>query len=279
MSHASGHTLVSWGLIRSGVQEGSVPTVEIEGTELYYRISGSGQGTVLLLHDYFGTGRNWQAQHATLANYFTVITPDLRGHGRSAPFHGRISVSQLATDIRQMLEHLEVESAHIVGCSLGALIGLTLAQKYPERLRSLLGISIPVASEESTWAWASDYIERIFPAIERQLIEQHPGDSEMYVRKALLANFAEDRDERPVDLRSATDNVEDIQLPVTLVCGEADPVFTPKIAANLHARINGAHLAVIPHAGHFPHRDSPHYVNLILLDHLLGVVAKPSPER
>lgn len=112
--------------------------------EVRLEVATSGQDeapAVLLVH---GNGPNWRQftpQLTSLADRWRVIAPSLRGHGHStlpaAAGPADLSVARLATDVLVVLDHLEVAQVHLVGNSLGGLVGLELARTAPQRLRTL----------------------------------------------------------------------------------------------------------------------------------------------
>lgn len=96
---------------------------------------------VLFVH---GNGPNWQQfvpQFESFGDRYRLIAPSLRGHGRSqapgAPTVEDFTIARLAADVLAVLDHLEVERAHLVGNSLGGLIGFEIAATVPERLTTL----------------------------------------------------------------------------------------------------------------------------------------------
>jgi pimeloyl-ACP methyl ester carboxylesterase len=108
------------------------------GVELYYEEQGNGVPVILLQ----GTGFAldvWQPHPIReLSVNHRVITIDPRGIGRSACEDAVLSIDQIAADIVELLDHLDVEPIHVIGHSIGGRIGLELALNYPGRIRSLV---------------------------------------------------------------------------------------------------------------------------------------------
>ena len=111
-------------------------TVEWKGCNLNYSVQGVGS-PVLFIQGVGVHGLGWQPQIDELASDYQCITFDNRGVGASQPIGTRISVSQLADDLLAILNAERIESAHIVGHSLGGLIALQFALSERERVRSL----------------------------------------------------------------------------------------------------------------------------------------------
>jgi len=96
---------------------------------------------VVLIHGNGPNCRQFAPQFTTFADRYRLIAPSLRGHGRSdmptTPTVEDFTVARLAADVLAVLDHLEVERAHLVGNSLGGLVGFELAATTPERLATL----------------------------------------------------------------------------------------------------------------------------------------------
>jgi pimeloyl-ACP methyl ester carboxylesterase len=114
-----------------------VPKASLNGFIVHYQQMGQGHD-VVMIHGLFANLAFWYLSVLPLlARNFRVTVYDLRGHGYSGmPRHG-YTVSNLATDLYVLLEHIGIEQAHIVGHSFGGAVGLKYAALYPERVRSL----------------------------------------------------------------------------------------------------------------------------------------------
>ena len=113
-----------------------MPKVKANNVTLNYEQQGSGEPLILLP---FLSADNacYTFQVAEYAKYFTCISVDLRGTGESDRPTAPYSIEDLADDIAAFLDALNIPSAHITGLSLGGGIGLWLAAKYPDKVKSL----------------------------------------------------------------------------------------------------------------------------------------------
>lgn len=102
-----------------------------------YLLTGSGPETVLLVHGFGGDLDNWLFNQEPLAEAFRVLSLDLPGHGQSSKAPVVTALTDYASTITQLLDHLHFESVHAVGHSMGGAIVQKLAQLAPERVRSL----------------------------------------------------------------------------------------------------------------------------------------------
>ena len=113
-----------------------MPTLDIAGTALHHQVRGDGP---LLLISQSGEGDADRGRDLVdaLVAHFTVVTYDRRGLSRSA-FTGPVTIADHAEDVHHLLTALTDEPALVLGCSLGAVIGLHLAARHPEQVRTLV---------------------------------------------------------------------------------------------------------------------------------------------
>lgn len=114
-----------------------MPTVRTAAAELHYERSGVGE-PLLLIQGMSGTHLSWGKPFlGALRENFDVTAFDNRGIGLSMPIEAPFSVAEMAEDTEALMEELGLESAHVVGISMGGMIAQELALSHPERLRSL----------------------------------------------------------------------------------------------------------------------------------------------
>lgn len=114
-----------------------MPYANSSGTKIYWERIGSGDPVLLIM----GLGYSHEMWHRTspvLANHFEVILFDNRGVGKSDAPAGPYTISQMAADAAAVLDAASIESAHIVGVSMGGMIAQEFALTYPERVRKLV---------------------------------------------------------------------------------------------------------------------------------------------
>ena len=113
-----------------------MPTVAANGIDLYYVEAGSGEPLVLLM-GFGGDHLSWGFQLGAFSAKYRVIAFDNRGSGRSSAPDTPYTTRLMADDTAALMDRLGIESAHILGVSLGGLIAQELALTYPDRVRSL----------------------------------------------------------------------------------------------------------------------------------------------
>lgn len=110
---------------------------EAGGTQLFFTAMGAGH-PVVLLHPMPLDHRFWLPVAERLKDRYRLIIPDLRGHGWSQLGDKGITVQRLGLDIQSLLNHLQIESASFIGCSLGGYTLFEVWRKSPERVKSLV---------------------------------------------------------------------------------------------------------------------------------------------
>lgn len=105
-----------------------------------YEVVGEGD-PLLLIHGLGSSLRDWEFQLAELSAHYRVITVDLRGHGDTDKPPGPYSMPQFADDLINLMNAFRVGTAHVVGISLGGMVGLQLAVSHPKRVRTLVVVN------------------------------------------------------------------------------------------------------------------------------------------
>jgi pimeloyl-ACP methyl ester carboxylesterase len=114
-----------------------VPKVALAGTELHYERTGAGE-PLLLIQGMSANHKAWGRTFSSLLERdFEVVAFDNRGMGLSSPVAEAFSIAEMAADTAELLEALEIESAHVLGISMGGMIAQELALAHPGKLRSL----------------------------------------------------------------------------------------------------------------------------------------------
>ncbi len=115
------------------VRDVAPPTLQfrtVHGYRRAFRIAGSGPA-ILLIHGIGDNSTTWNGVHAKLAQRFTVIAPDLLGHGQSDKPRADYSVAAYANGMRDLLSVLDIERVTIVGHSLGGGVAMQFAYQFP----------------------------------------------------------------------------------------------------------------------------------------------------
>jgi len=241
---------------------------------------------VILIHGAGGNHLSWPPQIRRLAGE-TMYALDLPGHGQSEGT-GRQSVEAYADDVNLFMQSLKIRSAVIVGISMGSAVALTLALKYPKKVKALalLGSGaklrvaqtvLETAGNPNTFEAAVDTINtNCFSDSAQQNIIQLSKQSMLKIRPpVLLGDFLACNEFNVID------QLEKITIPTTIICGAEDKMTPSKFSEFLHAGIAKSTLHILEHAGHMVMLEQPDVVADLLKQFLdkLPVRRKPAKKR
>ena len=122
--------------------------------DCHYSITGNGPA-LFLTHGIGATEDAWRFMLPRLSKYFTVVTYDLRGHGKSSVTHKNFTLDELVLDLERIREKTNFKKAHFAGHSLGGMIAPAYALKFPEHTISvsLLSTVAGRSEEDSKKVW------------------------------------------------------------------------------------------------------------------------------
>jgi pimeloyl-ACP methyl ester carboxylesterase len=113
-------------------------TIQVEDVNIHYYRAGSADQAVVLLHGVTDDGMCWKPVADQLAENYTVIMPDVRGHGKSDGPESGYTYHDLAGDILSLLQRIGIQRPFVIGHSMGAMIALTLAGMQPDLPRAVI---------------------------------------------------------------------------------------------------------------------------------------------
>jgi 3-oxoadipate enol-lactonase len=256
-----------------------MPAIDVvDGVSIFFHDEGQGEPLVLI-HGFPLTSDLFQPQRAALSHRFRVITPDLRGMGRSdtLPDASDYSMATYADDIVALLDALGIGQAVVGGMSMGGYVVLALLRRHPERVKGAILLNTR-ANADSDEGRAGRY----------KMIEQAQDEGVGTIADAMLPKMLTEqtRVERPelaafvremmagvpvagiVGALSAmaarpdsTDLLSRIAVPALIIVGSADNVTPPSAAEAMQAAIPDAQLVVIDGAAHAANLERPDEVN------------------
>ncbi|NNF81002.1 MAG: alpha/beta hydrolase, partial [Rhizobiales bacterium] len=115
-----------------------MPVLSLPRGAMAYDVAGTGTTAILFIHGYSCTALDWRLQVEGLCPSHTCISVDLRGHGRSGPAVGELTMAAFAADAIALLDALQIERAVLVGHSMGTRIALEAALQAPDRVSGLV---------------------------------------------------------------------------------------------------------------------------------------------
>jgi len=266
----------------------------LHGHEVTYRLAQADPGapTLLLIHGMAGNSRTWKDVMPELAHDFTVLAPDLIGHGESAKPVGDYSLGAFASGLRDLLALLEIGPVTVIGHSLGGGVAMQLAYQHPELVDRLVLIGSGGLGREVSWLLrfftlpGAEYVMPfLFPSFVRDGGNKMgrslhdwgwsmPHIDEMWRAYESLGQ-AENRQAFVRTLRSVIDpggqtvDASDrlylaAAMPTLIVWGDRDGIIPVEHAHAAHDAIPHSRLEILEGCGHFPHVQEP--------DHLAEVI-------
>jgi pimeloyl-ACP methyl ester carboxylesterase len=276
-------------------------SIDIHGERLAYFDEGHGEA-ILLVHGMAGSSQTWREILPRLAKSYRVIAPDLLGHGQSAKPRTDYSLGAFAVGLRDLLDELGVDSATVVGHSLGGGIAMQFLYQHPDYCRRLILISSGGLGPDVGWILrllSAPGAELVMPVIAPKFVLR-AGDSvkswlsSMGLRSPRGAeiwssyssfNDAQSRESFLRTLRSVVDyrgqSVSALNrlqlkadLPTLAIWGEDDTIIPVDHAyAALEARPD-CRLEVLPGVGHFAHVEAPTEVVDLIDDFITATSAR-----
>jgi pimeloyl-ACP methyl ester carboxylesterase len=270
--------------------------LELHGHRAVYRIAGSGP-PVVLIHGMVNSSRHWEQVALRLADEYTVVAPDLIGHGDSTTPRGDYSLGAHAASVRDMLAAIGIDRATIVGHSLGGGVAMQFFWQFPQRTERLVLVSsgglgpdvspllrsaaLPGASG-LIWLAAHPRLASALWELGGRLRRRGAGLG-VYVqalaralrplsthgaRQAFLHTLRSVIDVRGqrVDASDRLYLLKDF--PTLIVWGERDNTIPLRHGRAAHQAVPGSRFVTLPRAAHFPHLEDPEGLSSALRDFL-----------
>jgi pimeloyl-ACP methyl ester carboxylesterase len=266
----------------------------LHGHRVAYRSAGSGPA-IVLVHGITSNSATWERVMPYLATRFTVIAPDLIGHGESAKPRGDYSLGAYASGVRDLMVTLGHERATFVGHSLGGGIVMQLSYQFPERCERLvlvdsggLGREVSLLLRAATLPLsevvlpllASTRLLDVGRGVGRllgrtglhvgtdveELARGHASLADPEARAAFVHTLRTIVD--PGGQRvNATDRLYLAEhIPFMLVWGARDGIIPVEHGLAAHELVSSSRLEIFEDAGHFPHVDDPQRFLDVLVD-------------
>ncbi|WP_194755438.1 alpha/beta fold hydrolase [Aliidiomarina indica] len=247
---------------------------------LNYETSGkSSQPAIILVHGLFGDLDNLKSISRALQDDYYVVNIELRNHGNS-PWTDSMALAEMAEDIREVMQELDIESAYLLGHSLGGKVVMEFALKHPEQTRALIVADIAPVAYDARHTSILDALEALNldtinsrQDADKQLAEHI---DERGVRSFLLKNLRKEDDQWQwrmnleglrscyPDLIGAPQNEGTYKGPVLFIRGGRSDYVTEKHRPDIQARFPAAESKTIAETGHWLHAEKPQVFNGIV---------------
>ncbi|MDQ0391600.1 3-oxoadipate enol-lactonase [Labrys monachus] len=262
--------------------------IHINGIDTAYALEGPSAAPVVVLANGLGADLSmWANQLAVLATSFRVLRYDMRGHGGTGATPGDYSLDLLAGDLLALLDGLSIARAHLVGASLGGMVGQFLAVHHADRLESLALVA--TSSEAPRKAWQErvrevrrDGVEpQVEPTIDRWFTPAfraaHP-DLMASMRRMVLRTSRDGYAGCAAAIRDMVLSpvIGRIRVPTLVVAGAADLSTPLPMLEHIAGTIPDARLVAIEEAAHMPPLERPEECNAAIESFLRGLDAGPA---
>lgn len=248
--------------------------------QLHFKQLGCGE-PLILLHGLFGSGDNWFGVAPKLAEKFHIFAPDLRNHGHS-PHHVEMDYPLMAADVEKFFAAQKIETAHVIGHSMGGKVAMQFALDFPARLKKLVVVDM------APRAYARTH-DKIFAALlaldlnafqTRQQIEESlaPEIPSLNLRRFLLKNLGRDEREKfiwKMNLRGVAENYSRLgevlgaqnhfEKPTLFIRGGKSDYVNAHDETEILKLFPSAEIRTIASADHWVHADAPEeFLRLVL---------------
>lgn len=218
----------------------------VNGIKMYYEIYGKGQ-PLLLIHGNGGSIQSSSSQIPFFSKQYSVIVVDSRGQGKTDDNSDSLTYSLMTEDFNALLNYLKLDSVLVFGQSDGAIIGLLLAARHPEKVKRLVAMSPNIRPDDSVfYAEAAALNHKFFDNLQKKSIAGEPGAEREFKLQRLMAYHP----------HISASELENIKSPVLVMTGDRDLIRLSHII-EIFGAIPRSNLCVLPGSTHFAIRQNP----------------------
>jgi len=249
--------------------------IQANGVNFHYEVHGDGK-PLLLLHAGTLSGKMWQPYLAAFAEHYRVITPDMRGHGRSDNPKGAMTYRQLADEIVAFIRALDLRKPLIGGFSDGGQVALEIGMRHPDLAQALIVGGAWFKFTATYRAWVCDALgDEGAPEVDTaRFVQNHPDWAAWLAQiygpdgwKPLLVHI---KRMWATPLNYAPEGFAQVAAPTLVLIGDRDELVSVEEATEMFRLLPRAKLAVVPGAVHgafFSEKVTP--FQSLMLDFLL----------
>jgi len=261
-------------------------SIKINGCDYYYEIHGKGPETIMLSHGLLWSSKMFHKQVEALKSKYSILTYDHRGQGRSEVTASGYDMDQLYNDAVDLIEELKIGPVHFGGLSMGGFVGIRLAARRPDLVKSLILMETSAQSEPNTFKYKIlNNIVKLFgvKSVTGPVMKIMFGDA--------FLNDPSRRDERELWKKELQSNkktivravegvisrkgveheLSDINCPTLILVGDQDKATVPEKAEFINKNIMNSQLKYIKNAGHTACIEEPEHYNKAISEFLAAV--------
>lgn len=195
---------------------------DVNGLKMYYEVYGKGKPLVLLHGSFMNIPLNWSNFIPQLSQTRQVIVTELQAHGRTKDIARELSYEGMADDVSGLLNYLKIDSADVLGYSMGGGVAFQFAVRHPEQLRRLIVLSGSF-SHDGWWPEVEEAFATMTPemfvgsTIQKQYdsLGNDPAEFPNFIKKVISIDL------KPYDWSK---DVMKIEAPLFLALGDADGI-------------------------------------------------------
>ncbi len=261
-------------------------TMILDGARIYYETAGQGDA-LLLAHAGFVDSRMWDEQFEFFAQRYQVIRFDMQGFGRSDPAQGPVVRRR---EIYSLMQHLNIQKAVLVGCSMGGAIVLDFALEHPDMAQALILISTApggfqlqgepppglmemiAALQQNDLGRASElqiqiWIDGMFRKPEQvdPLVRQRAAEMNRIAVENQTYLKVDSQPLQPLD-PPAANRLKEVQVPTLIIAGALDHPEILRAADFMAREIPSSKKLIIPNSAHMPNMEQPDAFNQAVFD-------------
>lgn len=259
-----------------------MPYIQLNNVKLFYVKEGEGKEVILFSHGLLWSHKMFEAQIKYLSKFYTVFAYDHRGQGQSEVTEGPYDMDLLTMDALEFIEKAIGQSVHFAGLSMGGFVGMRLAARYPDKIKSLILLETSANTEPvenlPKYKFLNGVVKwfGVIPTVANSVMKimfaqswiENPRNKAAY--KSWVKELQSNKKtitrsvEAVIYRKGVEDEIRNIKCPTMVVVGDEDVATKPEKAKFIQMSIPNADLHIVPGAGHSSSIEKPDEVNRLI---------------
>ncbi len=261
-----------------------MPHIQLKNVKLFYLKEGEGKEIIMFSHGLLWSHKMFDSQIKHLSKQYIVIAYDHRGQGQSEVTQGPYDMEMLTLDALELIEKEIGQPVHFVGLSMGGFVGMRLAARYPEKIKSLILLETSANPEPvenlPKYKFLNGVVKwfGVIPTVASSVMKimfseswlTNPKNKSAYKlwSKELQSNKRSITKsvEAVIYRKGVEEEIRNIKCPTMIIVGDEDVATKPEKAKFIQMSIPSADLHILPGAGHSSCIEKPEEVNRLISD-------------